>query len=419
MTRHFLTLVPIIAVIFVAIPGCAPENTFQAPPPPEVDVRSPLVEDTTILLEFPGRTQAFQRVEIRARVQGFLESREFQPGQYVKKDQLLFKIEPEQFEAAVTAAEGNLAKAKADFEIAKTNAQRRRDAFERNQAVSEIDVLSAEAEQKAAEAAVSIADAALADANRDLSYTTIATPVEGRVSRDEVDKGNLVGANEPTLLTTVIQDNPVYFNFEVNERTILPYLKNRPNAEQPEIADAKEVGNELQLSLADGSVYPSPGKFDFIDNAVDPKSGTVSVRAVFDNTDGNLADGIFGRIGIPEIVKNAVLVPRVSVQRDLGGSFVLVVDPENKVARRVVIPTAHTVGENRIIEPLNEETGTGLKPDDRIVVSNLQRARPGIEVTPKEEAVGDDQPAPETKGEAEPETKTEVEAEPESADEPK
>lgn len=394
--------------------GCAPENTFVAPPPPEVEVQKPQIEDTVVWLEFPGRTQAFKRVEIRARVQGFLESREFKPGQFVKKDSVLFKIEPEQFEAAVTAAEGNLAKAKADFEIAKTNAQRRRDAFERNQAVSEIDVLSAEAEQKAAEAAVSIAEAALTDAKRDLSYTQIVTAVAGRASRDLVDQGNLVGADGPTLLTTVIQDDPVYFNFEVNERVILPYLKNRPNAERPSLADAKDVGEELQLTLSDGSRYPLPGAFDFIDNAVDPDSGTIQVRAVFKNPDGGLADGLFGRIGIPETIKNAVLVPRASVQRDLGGSFVLVVDPEDKVVRRVVIPTNFTVEENRIIEGFDEETSTGLKTDDRIVVSNLQRARPGIVVAPTETdgTAGAAEPAPKPEGEPEPDSKPETESKP-------
>jgi len=337
-----------------------------------------------------------------------------QPGQFVKKDSVLFKIEPEQFEAAVTAAEGNLAKAKADLEIAETNAKRRRDAFERNQAVSEIDVLSAEAEQAAAEAAVSIADAALADAKRDLSYTAILSPVAGRASRDLVDVGNLVGAGESTLLTTVIQDDPVYFNFEVNERTILPFLKNRPNSEAPEINT--DVGETLQLTLSDGTRYPLPGKLDFIDNAVDPESGTVGVRAVFKNPEGALADSLFARIGIPEVIENAVLVPRATVQRDLGGSFILVVGEDNKVSRRVVIPTAFTIDEERIIEPFDEEAGTGIKPDDRIVVSNLQRARPGIEVAPSEakESAQNGEPAPESGGEAEAEAEAEPEAETES-----
>lgn len=398
--------------------GCGQKNTFEAPPPPEVDVQKPIIEDTTVWMEFPGRTQAYRRVEIRARVQGFLESREFQPGQFVEKDQILFKIESKQFDAAVAAAEGNLAKANADFEIAKTNARRRRDAFEKNQAISEIEALSAEAEQLAAEAAVRIAQAALDDAKRDLSYTQIVSPVAGRVSRDLVDQGNLVGADGPTLLTTVIQDDPVYFNFEANERTILPYLKNRPTQERPGIKDNKVRGGDseessdgggvkraaLQLTLSDGSVYPLPGTFDFIDNAVDPESGTIRVRAVFQNPDGALADGLFGRIGIPETIPNAVLVPRATVQRDLGGSFVLVVDPENKVVRRVVIPSSFAVEESRIIEGFSEETGTGLKPDDRIVVSNLQRARPGIVVAPTENNLKEEaaEPVPNPESEKKP-----------------
>jgi RND family efflux transporter MFP subunit len=195
----------LVAASFLAA-SCAPENAYVAPPPPEVDVAEPDIRDTTVFLEFPGSTEAFQMVEIRARVRGFLKSIDFQAGEYVEKDKgLLFTIEPEEFEAAVKSAEGNLDKADADFKLAKTNSARQRDVFEKSAAVSEINVLSAEAEMKAAQAAISIRDAELTDAKRNLGYTKIVSPGSGRVSKNFVDLGNLVGAADPTLLTTVVQ----------------------------------------------------------------------------------------------------------------------------------------------------------------------------------------------------------------------
>jgi multidrug efflux system membrane fusion protein len=376
----------VLGAAVLMLSGCGPTNTFVEPPPPEVDVQKPLVEDTTIYLEFPGRTQAFMRVEIRARVKGFLKERKFQPGQYVEEEQVLFTIEKEQFKAAVAAGQGNVAAAQADLEIAKANVSRRVQAGKG--AVSEIDLEAARADQAAAVAAVKIADAALADADRDLTYTDVTTPTKGRVSRDLVDRGNLVGATDPTLLTTVIQDDPVYFNFEVNERTIIPFLRNRPDEESPEGVKVRsgedrleDAGPTLTLALATGTVYPIKGTFDFIDNAVNPETGTVQVRAVFDNPDGDLADSMFGRIGIPQLVKGAVMVPRAALQRDLGGSFALVVGEGNKVERRVVTPSNFTVGEYRIVDE-------GLGPDDLVIVSNLQRARDGIVVAPKEVEAG-------------------------------
>ena len=390
-----------IAVLAVALGGCGKKNEFVAPPPPEVDVQLPIVRNETVFLEFPGRTQAYARIEIRARVKGFLKTREFKPGQFVEKDQTLFTIEPEQFDAAVKGADGRLAKARADLEISKANLERRRIAGKTG-AVSEIDVLSAEADMKAAEANVEIATAALNDAKRDLSYTEVVTPIAGRVSRERVDIGNLVGSGDPTLLTTVVQDNPLYVNFEVNERTILPYLKNRPNAARKDLeTGSPDSEGDLRLTLADGSEYATKGRFDFIDNAVDSQTGTVKVRAIFTNKGGALADGLFVRIGIPEPIENAVLVPRMALQRDLGGTFALVVGKDDMVERRIVKRTQFTVGEFHIIEAWDEETKTGLKPDERIVTSNLQRARPGIKVAPKkaeakpEPAPGEVKPGPE------------------------
>ena len=362
---------------FLALASCNKgKNEFAAPPPPEVNVQKPLVQTTTVFLEFPGRSSASERVEIRARVSGFLQSRDFQPGQVVKKDQLLFTIEPEQFSARVAAAEGNLAQANAQLAIAKTNYDKRKAAFDKSKAVSQIDVLSAEADMKAAEAQIEIAQASLDDAKRDESYTKILSPADGRVSKDLVDIGNLVGASDPTLLTTVVRDDPLYVDFEISERAILPYLSERPSQESPGLAE-KTKALPIRLTLSDGETYPQTGSINFIDNAVNPDSGTLKTRAEFENKEGALAAGLFVRIGLPQEIENAVMIPTIAIQRDIGGSYVLVAGGDNKAQRRTVKPLPFIIGDLRII-------GEGIGPDDRIIVSNFQRVRDGIDVAPNE-----------------------------------
>ncbi|MEM9018502.1 MAG: efflux RND transporter periplasmic adaptor subunit [Verrucomicrobiota bacterium] len=405
------SIVPILlpAAVTMLATSCGKQNAFVAPPPPEVDVMNPIVGEATVFLEFPGRTSASSDVEIRARVRGFLDTIEFDAGQYVEEGQLLFTIEPAEFEAAVRSAKGNVTKAKADLEIAETNYERRKKAFEGSGAVSEVDVLSADADRKAAEAAIEVAEAALADAERDLSYTQIHAPTSGRISSELVDPGNLVGANEATLLTRLVLTEPIYLNFEVSERDVLPFLEKLPGSDNPTPERDEMNRKNLSLLLSDGSVFGEKGKFDFIDNAVDPGTGTIQARAVFENKGGILADGLFARIQVPEIVPDAVQVPALSMQRDLGGSFVLVLDEENKVVRRSVVPTPFSLGAMRVLKSFDEETGTGLKADDRVIVSNLQRAREGIVVNPSEpgDMKEDKAPAPPEEGNGEPEKATE------------
>ena len=162
---------------------------------------------------------------------------------------------------------------------------------------------------------------------------------------------------------------------------MLRYLSDMPNAENP---DGSGKGKELalELVLADGSSLGETGRFDFVDNSVNPDSGTLKARALFENTEGLLADGLFARVRVPETVENAVQVPTLAIQRDLGGSFVLAVDESGMVARRTVFPTPLSVGLMKIIEPFDEAKGTGLQESDQFVISNLQRAREGIKVVP-------------------------------------
>lgn len=390
----------------VILSGCGKENQFVPPPPPEVGVQPPVIENATVYTEYAGRTSGFSRVEIRARVTGFLKAKHFDAGQFVDEGDLLFTIEPEQFQAAVKTAEGNLAKAEADLDIANTNYEKRKQAFEGSGAVSEIDVLSADAERKAAEAGVDIANANLSDAKRDLGYTEIHAPISGRISNERVDLGNLVGASDPTLLTDIITVEPIYFNFDVSERQILRYLGGMPSKGQPTGGGEGKQLN-LQLVLANGKVVDELGRFDFVDNTINPDSGTVKTRAIFKNEGGYLAAGLFARIRVPEEVESSVQVPAFAIQRDLGGSFILVVGPDNIVERRVVVPTQLSVDALKIIEPFNETTGTGVKAEELIVVSNLQRAREGLEVVPVASEPGAPKRAPDA-------SKEESEAQPEA-----
>lgn len=368
--------------------GCGEKNTFVAPPPLQVEVVTPQVGPVTVYLEMPGRTVSFARAEVRARVKGFLKEVKFQPGSSVKSGDVLFMIEPEQFLAAVETAKGQEAKARADLEIATTNYEKRKQASASG-AVSQIDVAAADAERKAAAAAVKIAEAAVRDAERDLGYTSVTAPMDGRVSKAEVDVGNLVGADGATLLTTVVQDHPLYVEFEVNERDILKELPKRKLMDDGVVPSKDKI--PVRLTLSDGSTYPSEGHLDFLDNAVDPNTGTIRARAIFENSDGALASGLFVRVGIPipryaAADAKAIRVPAEVVQRDLGGSYVLVAGEGGVVERRPVKTTGYREGSDQVL-------ASGLTAEDQLIVTHLQKIRAGAVVIPVPKGSAPAQPA--------------------------
>jgi len=260
------------------------------------------------------------------------------------------------------------------LEIATTDRAMKERAGQTN-AISKLDVEKARANEKAAAAAVKVAQAALAKAKIDLSYTKIMAPESGRTSRALVDIGNLVGSGDSTLLTTIINDSVIYAYFEVNERAILPYLAKRPKIAEGQSPPAKYQGR-VRLRLGNGEDFPGDGVVDFVDNKVDAGTGTIQLRAKFDNADAKLVAGLFVRVMIPHDVKDAILVPRQAIQRDMQGDFVLVVNEKNLVERRNVT-TSEVVGETKIVEK-------GLATGERVIVQGLQRAREGVEVTPTE-----------------------------------
>lgn len=368
--------------IIMTLPSCGESDSDKAQqgarqmPKTVVDIQLPVVKDLVIYKEFAGRTAASSTVDVIPRVGGLLKEKHFTSGQYVKKDQLLFSIDKEKYEAAVGQAEASVQKAKANVDLKTAAWKKRKVVFDRSRGVSEMDVLVADAERKVAISEQLAANVALKDAMRDLRYTEVLAPIAGRISKSTISAGNLV-SSQSTNLVTITQDNPVYFNFEVSEREILPYLALRPKLGRPQI-EAKEP--RLELRLTDGSTYGTLGKVDFVGNGVDKDSGSYQIRAVFDNPDGKISGGLFARIAIPEKQEGAVLVPKAAILRDLSGYYVFTVNKDGIVERKKVVPTADAEKGLRILEPYNELAGSGLKGSERVVVSNLQKIGAGLPV---------------------------------------
>jgi RND family efflux transporter MFP subunit len=361
------------AAVFVAgmVLGCGGQPETAAPPPPEVTVATPTQRDVTIYQEFVGTTQARESVEIRARVQGFLDRIAFEPSTFVRKGTLLFVIEPEPYQALRDRAEAGLKAAEAGLRRAESDLERLEQAVETN-AVSQQEVTRARAERDQASAALLETQAALTNAEIQLEYTTVESPIDGLVSRNLVDLGNLVGAGEATLLTTVRRIDPIFAYFEVSERFIAQQLEDRGGHQDPGIGE--EVPATLVLMETGLEIE---GKVDAIDNTVDPATGTIQLRAIFPNSDSKIFPGFFIRVRLPgELIENALLVEETALGTDLGGRYVMVVGDGDVVERRYIEPGPLQKDGSRVVLE-------GLEPGERYITVGLQRARPGMPVTPK------------------------------------
>ncbi|MBI4964961.1 MAG: efflux RND transporter periplasmic adaptor subunit [Desulfomonile tiedjei] len=357
---------------FCLFSACGHQPAKKVVQPPEVTVVQPVGQEVTKFLEYTGNTAALQTVEIRARVPGFLTRMTFEPRAKVKAGDLLFVIDPRQYEASVKEATGKLDAAKAQSKLAQTEVQIAQQ-LESKEAISGLKL-----EKKVAERDKAVADVELADADRDkarldLEWTQVTSPINGRVSRNKVDVGNLVGATEKTLLTTVVNDDPIYAYFSVSELDLLPILR-RLDQTKSDLSSKALSKIPVFLGLADETGYPHEGHFDFAETTVDQSTGTVQVRGIFPNPNGLLMAGMFVRIRVPVEKRAAILVPDVAVQFDQGGKYVLVADDENIVQQRR-IKMGDQVGEMRVVEQ-------GLTPKDRVIIAGVQRARPGAKVNP-------------------------------------
>ena len=375
--------VVIVLLAFCLPIACDQRNEYVEPPPPKVTVAKPLQQEVTDYLEFTGTTHAFEEVEVRARVAGFLKSMEFSSGTQVEKGDLLFVIDPREYEAELNAANAALSSAEAQLKRAKIEFARAEKLF-KQKAGAETDVVKWRGQRDVARADVLRAKAKIEKADLDLSYTQVTAPITGRVGRNLVDLGNLVGEREPTLLTTVTRYDPMYAYFNLNERDLLKVMamnrkklreKGHDSAEDPEI----QADNQVFLAIASEKGYPHQGKLDFAESSVDQDTGTLQLRGVFPNPGDPpvLIPGLFVRLRIPvEKRENALLVTERAIGSDQSGRYLLAVNSENTVEKKP-IRVGQLVDGLRVI-------GEGLRPDDRVVVNGLQRARPGAKVDPEQ-----------------------------------
>ena len=380
--------------------ACGP-GEMPAPPPPTVTVETPIRRDVPLYGLFTGNTRALASAQIRARVTGLLEEMYFEPSTLVEEGQTLFLIEPDQYEAVRDEAQAALNSARAEADRTAADLDRLELALETD-AVSESEVDRARALRDQALASVASAEATLRRARFDLDNTRVTTPIAGQVSRNLVDLGNLVSAQEATLLTTVNMIDPIHVYFDVPESAVLEFLqranqgivteepvaapeprpRDLPDSAPLDLEGQEELGGvEIATELDEG--FPHTGYLDYIDNTVNPATGTIQLRAVIRNESFALFPGLFVRVRVRAgTQEDALLVREVGIDRDLGGSYVLVVGDDGMVERRYV--TLGAVQEDGYV--LVQE---GLDGSERYITNGLLRARPGLPVTPEEPGEGD------------------------------
>jgi len=360
--------------LLLAISACKKEEAqYVAPPPPQVTVALPVVKDITQYMDFTGRTEAVESVEIRARVRGFLDKPRFTDGTDVKAGQELYRIDPREYEANLAGAEAALEAVEAARNLAEAT-WKRMDQAAQSGALSKLDAIEAKAKLEVSEAQINTVLALVADAKLQLEYTSIKSPIEGRIGRTLVTEGNLVGQGEPTLLTTVVRQHPLFAYFSVSERDLLMLIERRnPERKYENLADVPaDERLRMVIQLADGATYVHPGSLDYSDNTIDPATGVLRMRVVIPNPEFKIFPGLFVRVRAPFETKGAILVPEVALQRDLAGYFLMIVDDEDTVVRTKVTPGGR-MGDQRVIKE-------GLTADRRVIINGLQRARPGIKV---------------------------------------
>jgi RND family efflux transporter MFP subunit len=355
----------------------SPQGTMGTPP--RVIVQLPQTQDVEEFYEFTGNTASVEQVEICARVEGVLKTVDFADGADVNEGDLLFTIEPDayiarrdQAQAQLEASQANLARTQLDYE-------RMEKAVQVN-AVSKQDLTTAKAQRDQAQAGMMAAAADLQTAKLNLSYTRITSPIAGRVGRRLVDAGNLVGAGEQTLLTTVVKLQPLYVYFNAGEDILNQYFITH------QLDTLKKDLPKFQVGFAGRDDYPHEGVLDYIDNKVDQTTGTISVRGRIPNAERRLFPGTFVRIRVPTgVMKDAILVQERAIQSDLGGKYVLTVDAQNIVQYHRV-RLGRKIGDKIVVK-------SGLNSDERYVLSGFHLARPGAPVTPAAEESQDKAPS--------------------------
>ena len=373
----------IAGAVVLAIIAVALYFIFRKRPQPEVHptvvVETVTTDDMEIYGEYVGRIRAQQFVEIRARVEGYLEEMLFEEGTYIKKDQVLFVIDPKLYKARVDGARAQLQKDKALELKAKRDLDRIRPLFEQN-AASQLDLDNAIASYESAVSAVIMSEADLAQAELALGYTTVRSPISGYISERLVDIGTLVGPGGQSLLATIVKSDTVRVDFSM---TALDYLRSKERNVNLGHQDPTRGWNPyITVTLADDSVYPYEGLVDFADPQVDPQTGTFSVRAEMPNPDHVLLPGQFTKVKLLlDVREGAVVVPSKAVIIEKGGAFIYVIRPDN-VAERRFIELGPETDNMMIVE-------RGLIPGERIVVEGYHKLMPGMTVEIVEPVAGE------------------------------
>ncbi|MEQ9693846.1 efflux RND transporter periplasmic adaptor subunit [Shimia sp. SDUM112013] len=360
---------------FVALPG----HTQEAPAP-KVSVAAAYMDEMTQDITFIGKGEAIDKVDILARVSGFVEEVLVQDGEPVQPGDVLYKIEPDTYEATLAARQADLFQAKANLDLAQVDLDRKQELFER-EVGTEADRDVAEANYKVAEAQVSIAEAAIDLAELDLKYTEVVAPFEGRVGRTNVSVGELVGPNSGPLIN-LVRTAPIYVEFSLTERQLIS-IRQELETSVEGVANNDDTPN-VYVILPNGTELDEAGRVVFADNRVDPTTGTISLRAEFENKRGMIIDGSFLNVRVEASQPVEVLmIPQAAVQRDQRGDFVLVVGQQQTVEQRYVT-LGRQVGTAVVVKE-------GMREGESVIVEGLQRVRPGVSVdavlagTPAEE----------------------------------
>ena len=372
--RSLYGLAPALVLLAGILSGCEeskpPQAAAAAPP---VTVAQPVKRTVTDWDEFTGRFDAVQQVQVRPRVGGFITAVEFRDGAFVSTGDLLYLIDARPFEAVATQAEGQLSDARAKVELAKRELDRAL-TLQQSQNVADNIVDQRRQALQAARAAETQADGVLKAAQLNVEFTHVTAPISGRVSRHLVDVGNLVQGSEgsSTLLTSIVSLDPIYIYFDIDEATYLKYNRLWFEGKRP---SSRDTPNPVEVTLT-GETKPSRnGTINFLDNQLDVSTGTLRGRAVIPNTDLSILPGQFGRVRlIASAPYEALLVPDAAIATDQGRKIVFVVKDDNTVEAKPVILGPLDDGLRVIRE--------GLKPEDRVIVDGLQRARVGAKVTP-------------------------------------
>ena len=374
MKSHLLpgSMFAILILAILALPSCKSEEK-KAGTPPSFQVMEIKAKKVPVFIQTVGQTMGIPTVEIRARVAGYLRSWDFREGSIVKKGQVLFTIEPDEYKNSLALAEADLDSRMAAWEKAKLDVQRLKPLVQ-TKAISQNDYDVAVTTEQQTKAAVASSRASLDQARLNLSYTTMEAPITGAIGACAVNPGNLVGKGEATLLTTVSVIDPMYVYFQMNEGDYLKIM--RFIEKHPEYKD-KENTFTIFLTLADKEAYHQPGKIDFIDRQVNPTTGTITVRGVFPNTDGLIKPGSFVTVNLVLMEQeNGIVIPQSATTTIQGKAFAFLVDGQNKVTRTPIV-LGRSVGSNYIING-------GLKAGDRIMLEGFQKFQEGMQIQPVE-----------------------------------